>query len=198
MNNRPLCVFFVANAHTLPGLTTRTARGNEAAAIKSNQSINQSTGWRRRIKINGCSRNSASSGSQLPSKEPKQYGSKRIKKRREVYSGRPRLSMITPADQERRSRAVLQLIKLLVELYSCFICRNYTGTLIEFSRNYCICRSCSIYILQKKRKIQAFTCLPGQPEKEQFTNAHSESPPHEAISKHVASSESSDVKNFKS
>lgn len=74
MNNRPLCVFFVANAHTLPGLITRTAWENEAA-IKDNQGINhginQSTGRRRKIKISGCSRNPTSGESQLSGKEPK-------------------------------------------------------------------------------------------------------------------------------
>lgn len=76
--------FFVANAHTLPGLITRTARENEAAAIKGNQGINhginQSTGRRGRIKISGCSRNPASGGSQLSGEAPKR-GPKRIRKR---------------------------------------------------------------------------------------------------------------------
>lgn len=57
-----MCLF-VANAHTLPGLTTWTAQGNEAAAVKINGGINQSTGWHRRLKINGCSRSLPSSGS---------------------------------------------------------------------------------------------------------------------------------------
>lgn len=60
---------------THDGLITRTARENEAAAIKGNQGINhginQSTERRGRNKVSGCSRNPASGGSQLSSEEPK-------------------------------------------------------------------------------------------------------------------------------
>lgn len=53
------------------GLTT-TTWSNEAAAIKGNRGIDQWTGRRGRIKINGCSRKEASSGGQLFNEEPKQ------------------------------------------------------------------------------------------------------------------------------
>lgn len=48
-----------------------TAWSNEAASITGNRGINQSTGRRGWLKIDGCSRKRASSGSQLSSEEPK-------------------------------------------------------------------------------------------------------------------------------
>ncbi|XP_029178732.1 uncharacterized protein LOC114946423 [Nylanderia fulva] len=47
-----------------------TAWSNKAASITGNRGINQSTGRRGRIKIDGCSRKRASSESQLSSEEP--------------------------------------------------------------------------------------------------------------------------------
>lgn len=61
--------FFVANAHTLPGLTATAWSSEAAATITDNRGINR--GRCGRIKIGGCSRKQTSSGGQLSGEEPK-------------------------------------------------------------------------------------------------------------------------------
>lgn len=148
VNNRPLCVFFVANAHTLPGLTTRTAREYEAAAIKGNQGtnhgINQSTGRRGRIKISGCSRKPASGGSPLSSEEPI-GGPERI---RNVSSAIPFLAMIgDKSSHGRRSHdsSIHQAVYYVSRIYGiCWIYRNYRASFVDVIA--------FIYISHKKGK----------------------------------------------
>ncbi|KYM95128.1 hypothetical protein ALC62_14239 [Cyphomyrmex costatus] len=149
MNNRPLCVFFVANAHTLPGLTTRTARKNEAATIKDNQGINhginQSTGRRGRIKISGCSRNPVSGGSQLFGEEPK----------------RSRSSMI--GGDHQRSRATIATILQSTRLSIIFIASTGFVGFIATIAHYLFQVIAFTHFAHKRGK-QALTCLPGEPE----------------------------------
>lgn len=121
--------FFVANAHILPGLTA-TACSNEAASITGNRGIYQSTGRQGKIKIDGCSRKQASSGSQLSNEEPKRG---RITS---IFWAISRSSMIE--GDHRRSRATIA--QFFDSLTSQAITRRiifikfilYYGELVEF------------------------------------------------------------------
>lgn len=147
---------------THDGLTTRTARENEAATIKGNQGINhginQSTGRRGRINISGCSRKPMSGGTQLSGEEPKRV----TEMDKEVYPARSRSSMI--GGDHQRSRATIATILQSTRLSIIFIAS--TG-FVEFIANHHANHSFQVIAFTHfahKRGKQALTCLPGEPE----------------------------------
>ena len=89
---------------------TATAWSNEAASITVNRGYNQSTERRGRIKIDGCSRKRASSGSQLSSEEPKRGRIKRATypsgRSRVFIDDRGRSSEMTKQRRSRNSSSI--------------------------------------------------------------------------------------------
>ncbi|TGZ56808.1 hypothetical protein DBV15_02850 [Temnothorax longispinosus] len=152
---RPFVHLYKANAHTLPGLTTRTARENEAAAIKGNQGINhginQSTGRRGRIKIGGCSRNPTSGGSQLSGEEPK-----RVPKRIRNVSGAISFSPMIVGDRRGSRATVATILQSSTRQSIIFIASTgFVGFLAIIAHHWL--KLSHLYIFAYKRGKQAFT-----------------------------------------